>query len=65
VLNSDVDIRFTPSAQGTIITVNNKVTGKNILWRSLFVFTASYFKSESQKMYDNLKMLIDKSQVPA
>jgi hypothetical protein len=65
VLESETDIRFTPSNQGTIITVHNKVTGNNLLFRSLFVLTGSYFRAESQKMYDNLKLLIDKSQVPA
>lgn len=65
VLVSEVDIRFTPSKQGTIISVHNKVTGNNLFFRSLFVLTGSYFRTESQKMYENLKLIIDKSQVPA
>lgn len=58
-----VDILFTPSPQGTIITVQNTIKGNSMLSRSLFVLTGFYFNTESQKMYDTLKQLIDKSAI--
>lgn len=65
VFITDVDIRFTPSRQGTIITADNTLKGKNILWHSLFVVLCSQLKTQSQEMYDNLKLIIDKRQIPA
>ena len=65
VLTTDVDIRFTPSQQGTIITADNIVKGKNLQWHSLFVVLSSSLKNQSQGMYDNLKLVIDKTRVPA
>jgi len=65
VMITDVDIRFTPSHQGTIITADNNVRGRNIFWRSLFFLSASYFRNSGQEVYDRLRDIIEKKQVPA
>lgn len=65
MFTTEVDVRFTPSLQGTIITADNVVMGKNLFWHSFFVIMSSTFSNQSQQMYDNLKLIIDKNQVPA
>lgn len=65
MFTTDVDIRFTPSHQGTIITADNLVKGKNILWHAFFVLLSPSLNNQSQGMYDNLKLIIDKMAVPA
>ena len=61
VLTNNVDMHFKPSSAGTELTVNNKVRGNNLMWRSLFYFFESRLKQESDEMYDDLKTMVETS----
>jgi hypothetical protein len=60
VLESDVFIHFKAMGNRTEILVDNKVKGKNMIWRSLFVFFRGSFPAIQQETYDNLKKSIEK-----
>lgn len=59
ILDSDVQIYFSSKNNITEITVDNKIEGKNIYWKSLFVFTQLYFKNKQQENYERLKQVIE------
>ncbi|MEK6615242.1 MAG: SRPBCC family protein [Bacteroidota bacterium] len=61
MLTNDVEIRFANKGETSEIISSNHITGKNIFWKSLFVFSPSYFKQQSKEMYDTLKKVIEKS----
>ena len=58
-MSNDIEIVFTSKGQRTLITAHNKVSGKNIFWKSLFVVSKSYFKNVQQKSYEKLKIVIE------
>jgi uncharacterized protein YndB with AHSA1/START domain len=64
-LNNDVlNSVFTFSFQSvnehqTTIHSNYKVTGKNLLWRSILFLSKSYFIETGQKQLDDLKKMIE------
>lgn len=60
VMTNDVKIRFINKNGTTEIVSSNCVKGKNIFWKSVFVFTQSYFIKQDQTMYDKLKEIIEK-----
>lgn len=60
VLTNLVDIRFAESGGKTTITSDEKVTGKNIFWRSLFYWFRSTFQNGSQENLNNLKRYIER-----
>lgn len=59
MMSNDIEIVFTSKGQRTLITAHNKVSGKNIFWKSLFVVSKSYFKNVQQKSYEKLKIVIE------
>ena len=59
MMSEDVEIVFTSKGKNTIITAHNKVNGKNIFWKSLFVVSKSYFKNAQQESYEKLKIVIE------
>ena len=61
VLNTDVDIRFTPNGTGTHIKASNTAKGKNMLWRSLFVLMKSSFAQNDQNAYNQLKKVVEEA----
>ncbi|HEY6160085.1 MAG TPA: SRPBCC family protein, partial [Bacteroidia bacterium] len=52
VLVNEVQILFAEQDGQTTITVKNKVKGKNIFWRSMFVMSKGYLKNTQQEMYE-------------
>lgn len=60
VLTSVVDVHLAESGGKTILTSDEKVTGKNIFWRSLFFWFKSMFQNSSQQNLNNLKRYIEK-----
>jgi uncharacterized protein YndB with AHSA1/START domain len=60
VLTNVIDIRLAESGGKTTITSDEKVTGKNIFWKSLFVWFHSTFKNGSQENLNDLKRYIEK-----
>jgi len=61
VLSNNCEIKFISKGTSTEIISSNHITGKNIFWKSLFVFSHSYFKKQSKEMYENLKKVIEES----
>ncbi|MEP7265892.1 MAG: SRPBCC family protein [Bacteroidota bacterium] len=59
VLSNNVDMYFKPVAGKTELTVENKVRGNNIMWRSLFYFFKGRLTEQSSMMYDGLKKMIE------
>ncbi|MCO7224692.1 SRPBCC family protein [Pleionea sp. CnH1-48] len=59
MMTVDIAIDFVAQGNKTEINVNNRVSGKNILWRSMFVFMTSAMQSHSQKDYDKLAVIIN------
>ncbi len=54
-------IVFSHSGELTLITATDEVHGKNLFWRSLFPFFKTIFRDNAQQIYDNLKLVIEKS----
>ncbi len=65
ILEGELDVRFTPSMQGTIITSATELHGKNLWCRSLLVLGRSRLRNRSQDMYETLKLIMEQRQVPA
>ncbi|MBI4930933.1 MAG: SRPBCC family protein [Bacteroidetes bacterium] len=59
MLTNECKIKFINKGTSTEIISSNHITGKNIFWKSLFVFSHSYFKAQSKEMYDKLKEVIE------
>lgn len=60
VLTNVVDVRLAESSGKTTITSDEKITGKNIFWKSLFFWFYSTFKNGSQENLNNLKRFIER-----
>ena len=65
LLEGGLDVRFTPSLQGTIITSATVLHGKNLWLRSLFFLGRSRLRKQSQEMYETLKLIMEQREVPA
>jgi hypothetical protein len=59
VLSSNVEVKFINNGNSTEIISSNKAEGKNIFWKSLFVFSKSIFSERDKVMYDRLKKVIE------
>jgi len=59
VLKSNYSVDFTGNNQQTTIEMKYAVTGNNLLWKSLFVLSKSYFQKEGQKQLDLFKKMIE------
>lgn len=59
VLSNKVDMYFKPVDGKTELTVENKVRGNNIMWRSLFYFFKGGLTEQSDLMYGELKKMIE------
>ena len=54
------EVKFTSNGTSTEIIATSNLKGKNIFWRSVFVFAKFYLHGNDQKMYDKLKEVIEK-----
>ena len=61
MFSNDVHIIFSEKDGKTIITVHNKFSGKNMFWRSAFVFAHGRIKDSQQEIYDGLKKVIEET----
>lgn len=61
VLSNKIDMHFKKTPEGTELSVNNIVSGNNIMWKSMFFFFGSRLKQQSDEMYDDLKTMIETS----
>jgi hypothetical protein len=59
VLNSEYSFSF-EGTKSTTITSWYKITGKNILWRSILFLSKSYMTNSGQEQLDELKKVIEK-----
>ena len=59
VLYNDAQMLFTEKDGQTTITVKNKIRGKNIFWRSMFVLSKGYMMNKQQEMYESLGKVIE------
>lgn len=55
-----VEVKFISKGTSTEIIATSHLEGKNIFWRSVFVFAQFYLYKNDQAMYDNLKEVIEK-----
>jgi len=60
LFTDDVEVKFTSKGESTEITATSNLKGKNIFWKSVFVFAKFYLHGNDQKMYDKLKEVIEK-----
>lgn len=60
-LSSNVEVRFINKGNSSEIISSSKAEGKNIFWKSLFVFSKSVFSKRDKVMYDQLKKIIEAS----
>ncbi|MBY0436337.1 MAG: SRPBCC family protein [Cyclobacteriaceae bacterium] len=63
VLTSDYTFRLTGQGLKTEIRAAYKVTGTNILWRSILFLSKSYLQKEAQKQMDLLLLEIETGEV--
>jgi len=63
LFTDEVEVKFISKGTSTEIIATSTLKGKNILWRSVFVFAKFYLNSNDQKMYDKLKEVIEKAGV--
>jgi uncharacterized protein YndB with AHSA1/START domain len=59
VLKSQYSFDFVGKDGQTQITSTYRVTGKNLMWKSLFVLSKSYFRKGSMEQLESLKKLIE------
>ena len=59
MLKSEFSYTLEPSGNGTRITTQYQVTGKNLLWKSVFALSSSYFSESDEKMLQGLKRTIE------
>lgn len=57
----DVEVKFISKGSSTEIIATSTLKGKNIFWRSVFLFAQFYLRRNDQQMYDKLKEVIEKS----
>jgi len=60
LFTNDVEVKFISKGTSTEIIATSNLKGKNIFWRSVFVFARFYLNGNDQKMYDKLKEVIEK-----
>ena len=60
LFTDDVDVKFISKGTSTEIIATSTLKGKNIFWRSVFVFAKFYLHGNDQKMYNKLKEVIEK-----
>lgn len=60
LFTNDVEMKFISKGTSTEIIATSNLKGKNIFWRSVFVFAKFYLNGNDQKMYDKLKEVIEK-----
>jgi uncharacterized protein YndB with AHSA1/START domain len=59
VLVSNNNIAFSGDSTKTIIVAKTKVKGKNIFFRSMFVFSKPYFQEQQDLIYSQLKTMVE------
>ena len=59
VLKSEFSFSFEGTTSSTI-TSRYKITGNNILWKSILFLSKSYMTTEAQKQLEGLKKVIEK-----
>ena len=59
VLQSDYRFEFTSEKDQTVITASYKITGNNLLWKSVFVLSRSYFEGQGNKQLEALKKVVE------
>jgi carbon monoxide dehydrogenase subunit G len=59
MLKSEFSYTLEPAEGGTQITTQYEVTAKNLLWKSVFALSKSYFKESDKKMLEGLKETIE------
>lgn len=57
---ADVEVKFISKGISTEIISTSSLHGKNIFWKSAFVFAQPILHKEDQEMYDKLKEVIEK-----
>lgn len=63
IFTADVEVKFIPKGTSTEIISTSTLRGKNIFWKSAFVFAQSVLHKEDQEMYDKLKEVIEKENI--
>lgn len=59
VMTIDMDVQFEENSGITEITSKSVITGKNILWKSVFPLSKGNFEKEDQELLDRLKKVIE------
>lgn len=59
VMKSEYDFKLISKNSQTEITSHYKVTGNNVLWKSILLLSKSYMQSESKKELELLKIEIE------
>lgn len=59
MLKSEFSYTLVPSGDSTHITTQYEVTGKNLLWKSIFALSSSYYSESDEKMLQGLKRTIE------
>lgn len=60
LFTDDVEVKFISKGTSTEIIAISNLTGKNIFWKSAFVFGQFFLHKQDQQMYDKLKEVIEK-----
>ncbi|MFI5164275.1 MAG: SRPBCC family protein [Bacteroidia bacterium] len=61
LFSDDVEVKFISKGTSTEIIATSHFSGKNIFWRSVFVFARPFLQKDDQAMYDKLKEVTEKS----
>lgn len=61
-LTNEVDVRFSDGAGGTVMTQKEVVSGKSLVWRSLFFWLQSTFEANARKNLENFKRFAEAQQ---
>ena len=59
VLKSEYDINLVPKDSKTQITAHYRITGNNLIWKSILALSKSYLQKGSQTQLDLLKVEIE------